>query len=88
MFMLHWTMPNHDCETECEHDLVTDKKLEMLLDQNEDVKNSKSHNDVLNFNDGCIGVIIIYKIVGHSYIERAMARNNQHVQFWQNTKKC
>ena len=77
--MLRRTMSSHDIQTECENNLVINRKLELLLDKVEENDSFDEEDDVLNFNYGYAGVMID-KIVGQSDIERARrarrARNN------------
>ena len=81
---LRRTMSDHDRQVELELGLVTEKKLELLLDEMEsyDVDDG---NDQLNFNNGYAGVMI-NKIVGYSDIKKARARNNEKAIFGTNTK--
>ena len=81
---LRRTMSEYDREQELQLGLVTEKKLELLLDQMEDLNDAINENS-LNFNDGFAGVMID-KIVGYSDIEKARARNNEKAVFGTNTK--
>lgn len=78
------TMSDHNREQELAFDLVTERKLEMLLKENEEYNFESNDDDKLNFNNGFAGVVID-KIVGYTDIEKSRARNNENSVFRTNT---
>ena len=81
-------MCDYDREQELAHNLVTERKLELLLDEADefdDIDGTADDPSRLNFSNGFAGVIV-EKIDGYADVEKARARNNENVTFGINTK--